>query len=50
MNEDEEVFLTAPRGLLCHEVSASSLLKVDMQGTIIDSGTTNYPVNVTGEC
>lgn len=48
LNADEEVFLTAPRGLLCHEVTASSLIKVDMQGTIVDSGTTNFPVNATG--
>ncbi|XP_077289248.1 adducin 1-like protein hts isoform X2 [Arctopsyche grandis] len=48
LNADEEVFLTAPRGLLCHEVTASSLAKVDMQGAIVDHGTTNFPVNPSG--
>jgi ribulose-5-phosphate 4-epimerase/fuculose-1-phosphate aldolase len=34
--------------MLYHEVTASSLIKVDMQGSIVESGTTNFGVNVPG--
>lgn len=33
--------------MLFHEVTASSLIKVDMQGAVIEQGTTNFPVNVS---
>lgn len=46
MNQEEEHFLVNPYGLLCNEVTASSLIKVDMQGHIMESGTTNYGLNV----
>lgn len=42
---DQEHFLVNPFGLLFHEVTASSLIKVDMQGNIVDQGTTNFGVN-----
>lgn len=45
LNAAEELFLVNPYGLLYHEVTASSLNKVDMQGAIIESGTTNYGIN-----
>ncbi|XP_062531919.1 protein hu-li tai shao isoform X6 [Bombyx mori] len=48
LNTAEEQVLTSPRGLLPHEVTASSLVKVDMQGVVQDQGTTNFPVNVEG--
>ncbi|XP_041968734.1 protein hu-li tai shao isoform X2 [Aricia agestis] len=48
LNTAVEQVLTTPRGLLPHEVTASSLVKVDMQGTVQDQGTTNFPVNVEG--
>ncbi|XP_045530488.1 protein hu-li tai shao isoform X5 [Pieris brassicae] len=48
LNTAVEQVLTTPRGLLPHEVTASSLVKVDMQGTVVDQGTTNFPVNVEG--
>lgn len=34
--------------MLYHEITASSLVKVDMQGTIIEQGTSNFGVNVAG--
>lgn len=34
--------------MLYHEVTASSLVKVDMQGHVVESGTTNFGVNVPG--
>lgn len=49
LNTSVEQVLTSPRGLLPHEVTASSLVKVDMQGAVQDQGTTNFPVNVAGE-
>ncbi|XP_060809146.1 uncharacterized protein LOC106138603 [Amyelois transitella] len=48
LNTAVEQVLTTPRGLLPHEVTASSLVKVDMQGVVQDQGTTNFPVNVDG--
>ncbi|XP_022669162.1 protein hu-li tai shao-like isoform X3 [Varroa jacobsoni] len=42
ISQDQEHFLINPFGLLLHEVTASSLLKVDMQGQVIDSGTTTF--------
>ncbi|KYN40008.1 Protein hu-li tai shao [Trachymyrmex septentrionalis] len=48
LNQDQEHFLVNPYGLLYHEVTASSLIKVDMQGTIVEQGTTNFGVHITG--
>lgn len=42
---DQELFLVNPFGLLFHEVTASSLIKVDMQGNVVEQGTTNFGVN-----
>lgn len=42
---DQENFLVNPYGLLYHEVTASSLNKVDMQGNIVEQGTTNFGIN-----
>ncbi|XP_029156107.1 protein hu-li tai shao isoform X2 [Nylanderia fulva] len=47
LNQDQEHFLVNPYGLLYHEVTASSLIKVDMQGTIVEQGTTNFGVHIT---
>ncbi|XP_068236655.1 protein hu-li tai shao isoform X7 [Palaemon carinicauda] len=48
ISQDTEHFLLNPFGLLYHEVTASSLVKVDMQGNIVDGGSTNFGVNVAG--
>ncbi|GBP55270.1 Protein hu-li tai shao [Eumeta japonica] len=48
LNTAEESVLTTPRGLLPHEVTASSLVKVDMQGAVQEQGTTNFPINAAG--
>ena len=34
--------------MLYHEVTASSLIKVDMQGNIVEAGSTNFGVSVAG--
>ncbi|XP_043288960.1 protein hu-li tai shao isoform X6 [Venturia canescens] len=48
LNQDQEHFLVNPYGLLYHEVTASSLVKVDMKATVVEQGTTNFGVHVTG--
>jgi len=48
ISQDEENFLLNPFGLLYHEVTAASLVKVDMQGNVVDKGSTNFGVNVAG--
>ncbi|XP_039228473.1 protein hu-li tai shao isoform X1 [Drosophila yakuba] len=42
---DQEYFLVNPYGLLYHEITASALNKVDMQGQIVEQGTTNFGSN-----
>jgi len=37
--------LIAPHGLMYDEVTASSLVKVDIQGGVIDDGTTTFGVD-----
>ena len=37
-----------PFGMLYNEITASSLVKVDMQGNVVEAGTTNFGVNVAG--
>ncbi|XP_076308116.1 protein hu-li tai shao-like isoform X2 [Tachypleus tridentatus] len=45
VSPDQEHFLLNPFGLQYNEVTAASLLKVDMQGNVVDSGTTNFSFN-----
>ncbi|XP_077593051.1 alpha-adducin isoform X12 [Stigmatopora nigra] len=45
---DEERFLIVPFGLLYSEVTASSLVKVDLSGDIVDRGSTNLGINGAG--
>ncbi|XP_071030105.1 alpha-adducin-like isoform X15 [Oncorhynchus clarkii lewisi] len=48
VNSDQERFLIVPFGLLYSEVSASSLVKINTQGEIVDRGSTNLGVNQAG--
>ncbi|XP_055009612.1 alpha-adducin isoform X2 [Boleophthalmus pectinirostris] len=48
LNADQEQFLIVPFGLLYSEVTASSLVKLDLQGEIVDRGSTNLGVNKAG--
>uniref|UniRef100_A0A8C6SYZ8 Alpha-adducin n=1 Tax=Neogobius melanostomus TaxID=47308 RepID=A0A8C6SYZ8_9GOBI len=48
LNTDQERFLIVPFGLLYSEVTASSLVKLDLQGEIVDRGSTNLGVNKAG--
>ncbi|XP_029401222.1 alpha-adducin isoform X11 [Mus pahari] len=48
VNSEQEHFLIVPFGLLYSEVTASSLVKVNLQGDIVDRGSTNLGVNQAG--
>lgn len=45
---DQESFLIHPFGLMYTEVTASSLVKVNPDGTLVDQGSTNLGVNKAG--
>ncbi|BFZ24921.1 hypothetical protein BsWGS_27960 [Bradybaena similaris] len=47
-NEGDNHFLVNPFGLLYNEITASSLHKVDLNGRIIDQGTSGFGVNKPG--
>ncbi|XP_059235738.1 alpha-adducin isoform X1 [Mustela nigripes] len=48
VSSEQEHFLIVPFGLLYSEVTASSLVKVNIQGEIVDRGSTNLGVNQAG--
>lgn len=48
VSQDLEHFLLNPFGLQYPEVTASSLLKVDMQGNVVDPGSTSFNFNRAG--
>ncbi|XP_015450357.1 alpha-adducin isoform X3 [Pteropus alecto] len=48
VSSEQEHFLVVPFGLLYSEVTASSLVKVSLQGDIIDRGSTNLGINQAG--
>ncbi|XP_062868374.1 alpha-adducin isoform X6 [Trichomycterus rosablanca] len=48
LNSEQERFLIVPFGLLYSEVSASSLVKINLQGEIVERGSTNLGVNQAG--
>ncbi|KAM3873768.1 alpha-adducin isoform 1-T1 [Diretmus argenteus] len=48
VSSDQERFLIVPFGLLYSEVTASSLVKINLQGEIVDRGSTNLGVNQAG--
>merc|ERR1712226_891527 len=48
LSQDTEHFLINPFGMLYNEITASGLVKVDMQGEVMEAGTTNFGVNVAG--
>ncbi|XP_077334015.1 alpha-adducin isoform X8 [Lithobates pipiens] len=48
VSSEQEHFLIVPFGLLYSEVTASSLVKVNLQGELIDRGSTNLGVNKAG--
>ncbi|XP_074640502.1 protein hu-li tai shao-like isoform X3 [Tubulanus polymorphus] len=48
ISQDTEHFLINPFGLLYHEITASTLVKIDMRGEVLDPGSTTLGVNKAG--
>ncbi|XP_055988725.1 alpha-adducin isoform X5 [Sorex fumeus] len=48
VSTEQEHFLIVPFGLLYSEVTASSLVKINLQGDVVDRGSTNLGVNQAG--
>jgi len=48
VSQDTEHFLLNPFGMLYSEVTASSLIKVNMQGEMVEEGTTNFSISKAG--
>lgn len=45
LNQDLDQYLVNPYGLLYHEVTASSLIKLNSSGAVVEQGSTTYGVN-----
>jgi len=48
ISQDTDHFLLNPYGLQYNEITASSLVKVNLQGDIVEDGTTNFMVHKDG--
>ncbi|KAG8141106.1 hypothetical protein E2320_006782 [Naja naja] len=48
VSKEQEHFLVCPEGLSCHEVTASSLVKVNILGKVVEQGSTSFPVDPQG--
>lgn len=48
VSSDDEHFLLNPFGMLYSEVTASSLVKVDVSGNIVESGSTQFSISKAG--
>lgn len=47
-SEKKDLFLINPFGFLYNEITASSLLKIDLKGNIVDQGTTEFGISKAG--
>jgi adducin len=45
ISQDYEHFLVMPAGFLYPEITASSLVKVNLQGEVLDPGSTSFGIN-----
>ncbi|XP_053573745.1 beta-adducin [Bombina bombina] len=45
VNKEQDHFLISPKGIACNEVTASSLVKVNILGEIVEVGSTGFEVN-----
>ncbi|XP_068777025.1 beta-adducin isoform X3 [Struthio camelus] len=45
LSKEQEHFLVSPKGLCCSEVTASSLVKVNMLGEVVEQGSTGFAVD-----
>ncbi|XP_031806524.1 beta-adducin isoform X3 [Sarcophilus harrisii] len=48
VSKEQDHFLISPKGLSCSEVTASSLIKVNILGEVVEKGTSSFPVDPTG--
>ncbi|XP_006862976.1 PREDICTED: beta-adducin isoform X1 [Chrysochloris asiatica] len=50
VSKEQDHFLISPKGVSCSEVTASSLLKVNILGEVVEKGSSCFPVDTTGFC
>ncbi|KAI5770763.1 ADD2 [Gulo gulo luscus] len=50
VNKEQDHFLISPKGVSCSEVTASSLIKVNILGEVVEKGSSCFPVDTTGFC
>ncbi|XP_060106983.1 beta-adducin isoform X2 [Heteronotia binoei] len=48
VSKEQDHFLVCPVGLSCHEVTASTLIKVNVLGEVVEQGSTSFPVDTQG--
>ncbi|XP_074837724.1 beta-adducin isoform X1 [Carettochelys insculpta] len=48
VSKEQDHFLISPKGLSCSEVTASSLIKVNILGEVVEQGSTSFPVDARG--
>ncbi|KAM4678120.1 LOW QUALITY PROTEIN: beta-adducin [Discoglossus pictus] len=47
VNKEQDHFLISPRGIACNEVTASSLVKVNILGEMVEPGSTSFEVDTS---
>uniref|UniRef100_G1PWQ3 Adducin 2 n=1 Tax=Myotis lucifugus TaxID=59463 RepID=G1PWQ3_MYOLU len=50
VSKEQDHFLISPKGVSCSEVTASSLIKVNNLGEVVEKGSSCFPVDTTGFC
>ncbi|XP_006035763.1 beta-adducin [Alligator sinensis] len=48
VSKEQDHFLISPKGLSCNEITASSLVKVNILGEVVEQGSTNFAVDTRG--
>ncbi|XP_069473751.1 beta-adducin isoform X2 [Ambystoma mexicanum] len=48
VSKEQEHFLISPKGLSCSEVTASSLIKVNILGEVVEQGSSNFAADPSG--
>ena len=48
VSQDQEQFLVNPFGMMYNEVTASTLVKVDVRGEVVDGGSTGLGISKAG--
>ncbi|XP_053445208.1 beta-adducin [Nycticebus coucang] len=50
VSKEQDHFLMSPKGVSCSEVTASSLIKVNILGEVVEKGSSCFPVDTSGFC